>query len=685
MPIKLDLSKFKHVKSDDKTTTLQHQDGHMLTLAHGALHPDSQKALSALSKISATAATPDQANASRDQKMADGGKVSEKPRVYVPEQKPEMPSKQPGNTLDYNKLREEKKIINRNESSKPPQRKMMADGGDIGGVQDITGVPNSAVPQEQPQDPDRAALQQAYNTYANMGANPNDPTNQNVNSDAMFGPKGEAPKNFNPLAWKAAEEKLKLDQDKTAEATTDQAAKIAEDNQVRQRAGLPPLPNPALQQPSAGVAQPLPQAGDQSQQAPQPQVAAPQTQDSQQGASFDPYSMAQQGMNLELAGTKAGAKAQGDLGQAQAQALQKSIQDKQLAQDAFRQSFADLDGERKAHIADIQNGYIDPNKYWEGTTDKDGNQVGGHSKMASALGIILAGFNPSGKPNAAIEFLQHQMDQNLESQKANLGAKENLLSANLHQFGNLRDATDMTRLMQADVVQQQLQKAAADAATPQAAAAAQAASGAIMSKYQPIAMQLQMRQAMMRMYSQGASPGAFEQGLNMMRVVNPEAAKEMESRYVPGVGLGSTPVPAEARQKIIATKDVNDVMNRTLQFAKQNAGSVNPTVRAQGQALFNELQSKIRTAEDQGVYKESEANFMRQTLGGNPASFLANYTTAPKVRELQAIKQQEYNNLLGTYGIKGQALPKAQEGPQYKTVNGVKYMRGPNGEAVPVK
>jgi hypothetical protein len=49
--IKLDLSKVKHVKSDDKSTTLQHKDGHMITLLHKALSPENQKQLSALNKM----------------------------------------------------------------------------------------------------------------------------------------------------------------------------------------------------------------------------------------------------------------------------------------------------------------------------------------------------------------------------------------------------------------------------------------------------------------------------------------------------------------------------------------------------------------------------------------------------------------------------------------------------------
>ena len=65
MSIKLDLSKFKHISSDDKSTTLEHKDGHRLCLAHGGLSKDNKKQLEALAKA---------AKSEEPVKMAEGGK-----------------------------------------------------------------------------------------------------------------------------------------------------------------------------------------------------------------------------------------------------------------------------------------------------------------------------------------------------------------------------------------------------------------------------------------------------------------------------------------------------------------------------------------------------------------------------------------------------------------------------------
>jgi len=52
--------------------------------------------------------------------------------------------------------------------------------------------------------------------------------------------------------------------------------------------------------------------------------------------------------------------------------------------------------------------------------------------------------------------LNRQIDRDIDAQKATLGRKESLLSANMRQFGNLHDATQMTKVMQTDIVSNQL-------------------------------------------------------------------------------------------------------------------------------------------------------------------------------------------------------------------------------------
>jgi hypothetical protein len=105
-----------------------------------------------------------------------------------------------------------------------------------------------------------------------------------------------------------------------------------------------------------------------------------------------------------------------------------------------------------------------------------------------------------------VYFLNKNIDRDIEGQRANLGKSENLLSANMKQFGNLRDATDMTKVMQMDIVKNQIAQAAATAQGPLAQARAQQAIGQIDQQIAPIMSQMAMRKSLL-----SAAPGQESQ------------------------------------------------------------------------------------------------------------------------------------------------------------------------------
>ena len=70
--IKLDLKGFKHVHSDDNSTTLKHEKlGHTVTLAHNVLSPDNQTILKSMA--GKPAEKPDYGKVVK--KFDEGGKV----------------------------------------------------------------------------------------------------------------------------------------------------------------------------------------------------------------------------------------------------------------------------------------------------------------------------------------------------------------------------------------------------------------------------------------------------------------------------------------------------------------------------------------------------------------------------------------------------------------------------------
>lgn len=688
----IDPKKFKYHSSDKNSTTLEHKDGHTLKLAHNGLSNDHREQLKALSKVSKDSEMPtDKDEMKQDKEMlAEGGKVAafiapnaakgvenannmrkhgkvpHGATIQIPTTQEQKESEGPGKVMGPN-------------GEKP---KVFAEGGDVDSAPDLKDVttydPSKPIPESTvPVDSELARKRELYNLISSQGDTSGNLMAGNDSGDpsTMFRP-DQDPQGFDSANWQKAEQTYAKEKNDNVAGTAfaqDQAIKT---NAARVAAGLDPVPVPNVPdgpQIPGSMANPQPPKPD--------QIPGSQPQQNPMGAAMAQQGdMLGQGYQNEMSGIQNEAKAQGALGQQQSDILNKQVQAQQQAQSAYKASYDALDKERQAHMQDVKDGYIDPNKYWTG--DKDGN--GSHSKIMSGIGMILAGFNPTNRPNAAIEFLNKQMDMNLDAQKTNLNQKNNLLQANLRQFGNLKDATDMTRLMQADIVHNQLLGAAATASSPLAQAAAQKAAGQLQMQYAPLQQQMAMRRAMMSMANSAdpSNTSAQEQMIQYARMTNPEMAKEMESRLVPQVGMAKIPVPQEVRDQMVSRANFDRAASNYANWAKKNAGTLSPAKRAEGATMAAELQGMYRQATHGGVFKEGEQDFIEKLVPSDPAQFLPDQRTLPKINALIHSNQNQLNGLKSGYGI---PQTKMQDAPQVKTVNGVKYMRGPDGKAVPVK
>ena len=382
-------------------------------------------------------------------------------------------------------------------------------------------------------------------------------------------------------------------------------------------------------------------------------------------------------------------------GAAQAQAKRdeaihdSNITSTQRIQQDFQRHMLALDDEYKQHQQEVMSGMIDPEKFWDN-----------HSKIASGIGMILAGFNPTTAPNAAVNFLKFQMEQDLKAQQENLGAKNNLLKATITQYGNVRDGVQAYRAMQAATLGAQLAKSAATAASPMAKAAALQAKGQIDQAGAQFLGPLSIRQAVMNTKRSilGQDGGAYDEAkvrgqLNALRMYDPEGAKQLEQLHVPGVGVAENPVPENVRQNIVNTKALNDLFNKSLEFSAQHGGinaakeMLNPIERQkvlnQARTIQSQLIGQIKQAQHDGVYKTSEAEYLLGQVGGDSSSFLANMNSTPQIKQLMAIKQGEYNQLLSTYGLKPQQLPQSNNqqspAPEIRNYGGEKYQRVQGG------
>lgn len=728
MSIKLDLSQFKHVKSDKNSTTLQHvKGGHTLTLAHNSLAPASKAQLSALSKIAENDRTDIQSDANRHQsntKMAEGGQPQKDrtagaaagtvkgasgasisdPKSWWAEggapkeakfceycgdfrhegaceqlaeggKIPQMSSqdRQPGSTLNYKDLKKE--YINKNKPKFGEHNKPHYDEGTgdvqappdmaqqaMQGVPDLSdpapiGVPPA--PEMAQVDPEVQAKREIYNNLvAPIGGKFG-----RVHSEKAFN--GDmAPKDWDNQAWDKAEKIRQADlaDQKLMENKTKQDAEQTAINQ--QKAGLTPPPvlapapmpqqtAPAPADPNASGAQP-----GQPQQAPQQHSGVDLS---------NPQQTFQQGVNQQMAGIQAGAQAQGELGQAQAEGLQKNIEIQQANQDRFNQSFQSLEQERQAHMEDIKQGHIDPERYWTG--DKDGN--GSHSKLMTGIGMILAGFNPTNSPNAAINFLKFNMEQNLKSQEKNLDAKNNLLAANLKQFGNMRDATEMTRLMQHDIVANELQKAAAKAQSPLAKAAAMQASGKLLQDAAPQAMTFAMRQSFMNLNKDNSIGGsdkeaAMDSSIAQARMFAPELAKEMQAVRVPGYdNFASRPVPNEAMDQLRKHRVMDIQGRKLLDFSMKHSGSLDLKNSKVGQTMAHEMSAYLNDSLGLGAMTEDRHKFLQDQLMSDPTKFFNEMRGSnSQLREVLHSNQMRKSEVENQYKLHPSQAPQPVPGEQ---------------------
>lgn len=459
--MKLNLSQFKKVKDDKHSATLQHPRGHKITISKNALSPSMRDELDKLSLH-----------------MDVGGVVPEKTE---PEVAPEARSAMP--TAPAQPAAQPTIIINNGQQ------------------------PQQAAPAPQ--------QQQVQPNYVKSG-------NFDFNQFALDHPES-APIETQTNALRSKREQA-VNQKATQEMEVKQLkAQVDAYNKEAQLAGLPPREYPPQVQQALSQAQPNSVASSDMNAGPAlPMTAAPQQPQQMQPGMSDPYGTQayfdnySSGLNEAKAGIQGQAQAEGQVGQAQAESLQQGITAQEQRLKDFDEHRAEYDAERKKFIEDSQK--IDPNRYL-------GN-MGTGQKITTAIGLILGGMGGglTHQENPAMKFLQTQINNDIEAQKENAGRTKTLLEANFKHFQNMRDATDMTRVMLMGVTENKLKQAAAKAQDPLAKARALQAAGQLDMQAAPILSQMAMRRSLLS----GAATGQIDPS-SVIRMVVPE--KDQQEAY----------------------------------------------------------------------------------------------------------------------------------------------------------
>ena len=249
----------------------------------------------------------------------------------------------------------------------------------------------------------------------------------------------------------------------------------------------------------------------------------------------------------------------------------------------------------------------------------------------------------------------------------------------------------MTRAMQTDIMANELQKAAATAANPLAKAAALQAAGKLQMDLAPQMQVFAMRRAMQSLAGGGPqSEGTYNQLLGYMRTVNPEYAKELEGRMVPGVGVSqSQQVPQDVRQQLIAKQDLDMLAKDLLQYSSTHTNIIpgTPEYNTGAAKAFN-LKQKYREAQLGGILRQGEMPLLDKVLAANPAGVFKELSSIPKLKEMINLNDMSKNMILKNYGIVpwgGPTSPEtAPQGQIVKRKDGTSWRKVPGGY-VPVK
>lgn len=463
--------------------------------------------------------------------------------------------------------------------------------------------------------------------------------------------------------------------------TMESLPKSPEEERIMSQEPIKPAATLASTSPTAGLGQ-LPMSP------PEPTATTPaQTELAPQGrpgGAYDEYQAANQEQLGALEQQKVGAQAEaltrGNMQAAQGAHERAYQADLAAATKTFNDTMTHLNDQEAKLQQDVANGHIDPKRYLNSMT------TGG--KIATGIGLILGGMGAglTRGPNTAFQYLQSQIDRDIDAQRTDLGKKQNLLAHNIQLMGNARAGMDLTRLQHLDILNSQIRAEAGKAGTPMAQAQALAIEGEIGAKKAEIKRNMAIQRTMMGGGGSADPESQFQSRMQFLRMNGAEGmAKDLESKHVAGIpGQASVELTAENRNDLQAKHNFDQKLGQYIEFAQKNGGSLNPQVAAHGKALAAELQGLYRQATHGGVYKEGEAHFIDQLIDSNPTKFFNTWRgVIPKAQALLESNRDSLGSLKKSLGFPEQAqTPHPHEGKTATNGQGQRIVMK-NGRWVP--
>lgn len=318
-----------------------------------------------------------------------------------------------------------------------------------------------------------------------------------------------------------------------------------------------------------------------------PAPTATPVEEEEKKPAFDPVMAGFEQQKLGLAQQAAADIKQG---QDEARTLADFAKHQQEAAQEFAKQEQHLNTQRDQLKQAIDQQKIDPRRYIERMSTGD--------KVMTTIGLILGGLGAglTGKENQAATILNKQIDDDIKSQEMELGKKQNLLSENLKELGNLQSARQMTRMMMNDIVDAQLKQVAARAKDPQAKARLLMASGELQMKQGLYAKHQAQETAVNNLQAKAkTNPAMYPALIDSLEKIDPKKAADMRERLVPGLGLANSSKDAsEAKEIMGSAQKAEKTLNQLYALSNKPGKTLSLDDRAEANSLRRQLMGEIR-------------------------------------------------------------------------------------------
>jgi hypothetical protein len=310
--------------------------------------------------------------------------------------------------------------------------------------------------------------------------------------------------------------------------------------------------------------------------------------------SADPNVNAQNAARMGIKGIVGQQEAETQKAQGEEAAADQAITADQKQLKKFQAVSDSVDKHHAEFLQDVQDAKIDPNRYT--------NNMSTGSKISTAIGLFLGGIGAglTHSENPAEKYLREQVNNDIKSQEADLGKKENLLSANMAFYRDKTSALAATSAMTNKLMADRILKAGAAAGTQMAEARAQQAAAPFLQQEQNSLQMVKFRQAAL----QGGQSG--------------EVSKEDPALQIPYL------VPKEQQAKALdELKDLQNLAKVAVPMDKawkeaaadnklQNVAGVKTSGQKAFLSLVNTTVKEIEGTARQAAFKSIEDNIMPQ-------------------------------------------------------------------------